>query len=63
MLGTRRRGFFELAELQKGPIAIAAVKRIDALFAIEREINGCSAEQRRAVRNERSRPLIEDLKA
>jgi transposase len=58
-----RRGFFELAELQKGPIAIAAVKRIDALFAIEREINGCSAEQRRAVRNERSRPLIEDLEA
>ena len=58
-----RRGFFELAELQKGPIAIAAVKRIDALFAIEREINGCSAEQRRAVRNERSSPLIEDLEA
>ena len=27
-------------ELQKGPIAIGAVKRIDALFAIEREING-----------------------
>ena len=26
-------------------------------------INGCSAEQRRAVRNERLRPLIEDLEA
>src|SRR3712207_8302290 len=33
-----RRKFFELAELRKGPIAIEAVKRIDALFAIEREI-------------------------
>jgi transposase len=58
-----RRGFFELAELQKGPIAIEAVRRIDALFAIEREINGASAEQRRVMRNEQSRPLIEDLGA
>ncbi|MBK8175249.1 MAG: IS66 family transposase [Rhodospirillales bacterium] len=58
-----RRGFFELAELQQGPIAIEAVKRIDALFAIEREINGASAEQRLAVRNQRSRPLILDLEA
>jgi transposase len=58
-----RRGFFELAELQKAPIAIEAVQRIDALFAIEREINGLSAGQRLAVRDERSRPLIEDLEA
>ena len=58
-----RRGFFELAELQKGPIAIEAVKRIDQLFAIERAINGASAEQRRAIRDERSRPLVEDLNA
>jgi transposase len=58
-----RRSFFELAELQKGPIALEAVKRIDALFAIEREINGGSAEQRLAVRDERSRPLIADLEA
>ena len=58
-----RRGLFELAELQKAPIAIEAVKRIDALFALERAINGISAEQRRAVRNERSRPLTVDLEA
>jgi transposase len=58
-----RRGFFELAELQKGPIAIEAVKRIGALFAIEREINGASAEQRRAARDERSRPLVDDLES
>jgi transposase len=58
-----RRGFFELAELQKAPIAIEAVKRIDKLFAIEREITGCSAEQRRVIRDERSRPLVEDLEA
>jgi transposase len=56
-----RRGFFELAELQKAPIALEAVKRIDALFAIERTITGLSAERRLAVRNERSRPLAAEL--
>jgi transposase len=56
-----RRKFFDLARLQKAPIAIEAVARIDALFAIEREINGLSPEQRRAVRNEHSRPLVAAL--
>ena len=32
------------------------------LFAIEREINGLSADARRQVRQERSRPLVEDLR-
>ena len=45
-----RRKLFELAELQKAPIAIEAVRRIDELFAIEREINGLSPDQRVAVR-------------
>ena len=56
-----RRKFFELAELQKAPLAIEAVRRIDELFAIEREINGQLADQRRAVRQERSKPLVDDL--
>jgi hypothetical protein len=56
-----RRKFFDLARLQKAPIAVEAVERIDALFAIEREINGLSSEQRLAVRNERSRPLVAEL--
>ena len=43
-----RRKFFELAELQKAPIAIDAVRRIDELFAIEREINGKPPDVRRA---------------
>ena len=38
-----------------------ACKFIDALFAIEREINGMTPQQRLAVRNERSRPLIAEL--
>jgi Transposase IS66 family len=50
-----------LARLQKAPIAIEAVERIDALFAIEHEINGLAPEQRLAVRSERSRPLVVEL--
>jgi hypothetical protein len=42
---------------------LEAVKRIDELFDIEREINGLSAEERLAVRAERSRPLLADLEA
>jgi len=58
-----RRKFYELAELQKAPIAIETVRRIDELFAIEREINGLSPEQRLKVRRERSKPLIDDLES
>ena len=58
-----RRKFFELADLQKAPVAIEAVRRIDELFAIEREINGQPADHRRAVRQERSKPLIDALAA
>ena len=71
-----RRKFFVLADIaaaakrgaKKGmrqviisPLAFEAVKRIDALFDIEREINGSSAEVRLAVRAKRSAPLLADL--
>lgn len=56
-----RRKFFELARLRKMPIAIEAVQRIDALFAIEREINGTTPAERRAVRQARSKPLIDSF--
>ena len=69
-----RRKFFELADLatnrKRGkaavaasPLAFEAVRRIDALFEIEREINGQCADKRLAVRRERSAPLVEDLEA
>jgi Transposase IS66 family len=48
-----RRNFFKLA-VEKAPLAIEAVKRIDAILAIEREINGLTAEARLAGRAERS---------
>lgn len=72
-----RRPFFVMADLAENarrkaqgktpavisPLALEAVRRIDALFEIERAINGQSAEQRKAVRQERSAPLVADLEA
>ncbi|MFT4159797.1 IS66 family transposase [Shinella sp.] len=70
-----RRKVFELADVEAAarkkargdkpnlvyPLAVEAVKRIDALFDIEREINGLSPAQRHAVRQERSLPLVTKL--
>jgi transposase len=71
-----RRGFFELADIAANarrkangggnttpvsPIALETVKRIDALFAIEREINGKSADERHSIRQQQSLPLVEEL--
>ena len=56
-----RRKFYELAQAAKAPIAAEAVLRIDRLFAIEREINGHSAEARLTRRRERSVPILADL--
>jgi transposase len=39
-----RRKFFELADLRKAPLAVDAVRRINELFAIERSINGRTAD-------------------
>ncbi len=56
-----RRRFYELAAAGPAPIASEALERIAGLYAIENEIRGRSAEERRAVRQERSRPIIDDL--
>jgi len=65
-----RRKFFELADVAArardklaviAPLAFEAVKRIDAIFDIEREINGCCIAERLAVRRERVAPLVADL--
>jgi transposase len=57
-----RRPFYELHEVHKSAIAKERLERIAALYAIEEEIRGRSAEERREVRNARSRPLLESLK-
>ncbi len=70
-----RRPFFALADIEASarrkaegkvpapisPLALEIVRRIDALFEIERSINGKTADERRAVRQELSRPLVDDL--
>jgi transposase len=56
-----RRKFFELAELGKAPLAVEAVRRMDTIFAIERGLNGLSAEARQEARQEQSAPLVSDL--
>jgi len=66
-----RRKFFVLADIAKSapgserpaPLALAAVRRIDAIFAIEGEINGLPAEQRLAVRAARIAPLVAELES
>jgi transposase len=56
-----RRRFYELALDGMAPIASEALTRIAALYRIEDDIRGRSAEERRAARQERSRPLVEAL--
>mgnify|MGYP001033706699 CR=1 FL=1 len=67
-----RRRFFDLADIKgqarKGkpshdisPVALQAVARIDAIFDIERQINGLDAKSRLEARQRLSRPLVEEL--
>jgi transposase len=56
-----RRKLFVLADVAKAPLAIEAVRRIDAIFDVEREINGLTAEQRLAIRQVRVAPLVTSL--
>ena len=72
-----RRPFFALADIEASarrkaegkaplalsPLALEAVRRIDALFEIERGINGRSAGERRAVREEKAAPLVAGLQS
>jgi hypothetical protein len=71
-----RRPFFAMADIEENarrkaagekeiafsPIAIEVVRRIDALFEIERSINGKSALERLDVRRTLSRPIVADLR-
>jgi transposase len=69
-----RRQFFELADIaanaRRGrnaaaisPVALEAVRRIDALFDIERGINGRSADERMRIRKEQSAGLLPELES
>jgi transposase len=58
-----RRRFYELAAAGPAPIASEALERIAKLYAIESGIRGRDAEDRRAVRQEQAKPLIDDLES
>jgi transposase len=67
-----RRKFFELADIaanaRRGkdaepisPLALEAVRRIDAIFDLERTINGADSATRLALRREWTAPRVTDL--
>jgi hypothetical protein len=57
-----RRKFYDLYEATSSTIAAEALRRIAELCAIERSIQGRTADARRHVRNTSARPLIEMMK-
>ncbi len=58
-----RRKLFDLAKVARAPLATEAVRRIDAIFDVERSINGLPAEQRLALRRKHVAPLVAELEA
>jgi transposase len=56
-----RRRFYELAAAGPAPIASEALQRIAGLYAIESDIRGSGAEERRDARLRRSRPIIDEF--
>jgi transposase len=56
-----RRGFYDLAKA-KAPIAMEALQRIAALYEIEARVRGKSANDRLAVRQADSKPLVTQLR-
>jgi transposase len=58
-----RRRFYELHQATGSPLAEEALRRIGELYWIEAEVRGRPAEERRRVRQERSRPIVDALHA
>jgi transposase len=57
-----RRQFYEVYVGGNAPIATEALRRIKLLYDAEAEIRGLPPELRRAIRQERSKPVVEALK-
>jgi transposase len=58
-----RRKFYDVYTAMKSPLAHEALQRIGALYAIEADIRGQTAEHRKQVRQQHSCPLVEALHA
>jgi len=58
-----RRKFYDIHVATQSPLALEALQRIGALYAIEADIRGETAENRKQIRQLRSRPLVEAMHA
>ena len=58
-----RRKFFEAHKLNKSEIAAEAVRRIASLYAIERQVQALSAQERLRIRQEQSAPLLQEFES
>ncbi|QTI81815.1 IS66 family transposase (plasmid) [Roseomonas marmotae] len=58
-----RRSFYEFHASTQSPLAAEVLAQIQALYAVESQIRGHSAEHRHRARQERSRPIVEALQA
>lgn len=56
-----RRKYFEVFDATQSPLAGEALHHIGALYAIEEQIRGRCADDRRRVREEQTQPLLADL--
>ena len=57
-----RRHFYDLEQAHASPIAQEALLRIVALYKVEDQIRGKPPEERRAVRQAESKPLLDSLR-
>jgi hypothetical protein len=58
-----RRKFCDVHHTTAWPIALEALQRTAALFAIDSSVNGRTPEYRAAARAKHATPLLDDLKA
>src|SRR5204862_5765866 len=58
-----RRQWFDIAKSPPAPTAAEALKRIAEIYQIEGEIRGNSADERCAVRQQKTKPLVKALRA
>ena len=60
-MGALQEAIYEFHAATKSPLAAEALAQIARLYAIEAEIRGQPSEHRRAVRQQRSRPIVAAL--
>lgn len=58
-----RRKFVDVFQSEGSEIAEEAIRRIASLYAIEKDAQGLAPQQRVHVRQERAKPLVDDLEA